>query len=203
MVAEWGSERELPGLPPCRPQQWAKWSLWPSWADNSPYIRSTEIWPCLLASWHIFAQTLMNIHWHIIFPCRRIGSVRVEALRRSRQRHPSSSVLRARGEFNASLTKSPSYCCFTVSSSSVGLFETITMALWPTVTIRRNGFIGYALASWLQCDRWRCENLSSHSFYLRAKCNSLSTNYTHHCKLPDLWGYWQSIAHCICLLSYY
>ena len=44
----------------------------------------------------------------------------------------------------------------------------ITLALWLTVTIRRNGFIGYALASGLQRDGCRCENLPSRSFYLRA-----------------------------------
>ena len=46
------------------------------------------------------------------------------------------------------------------------------------MTIRRNGFIGYALALGLQWDGWRCENLSSGSFYLCAKCISLFTNYT-------------------------
>jgi hypothetical protein len=47
-----------------------------------------------------------------------------------------------------------------------------------TVSIRQNWFIGYALASGLQCNGWRCENLSSHSFYLRPKCNSVFTRYT-------------------------
>ena len=39
------------------------------------------------------------------------------------------------------------------------------------------------------CDGWCCENLSSRFFYLRAQCNSLFTNYTHHSKWPDLCGY--------------
>jgi len=52
------------------------------------------------------------------------------------------------------------------------------------------------------CNGWRCENLSSCSFYLRAKCNSLFTNYTHHSKWPDQCGYWQSIARSVRLLSY-
>ena len=38
--------------------------------------------------------------------------------------------------------------------------------MWATVTMRRNGFIGYTLAWGLQCNGWRCENLSSRSFYI-------------------------------------
>jgi len=54
-----------------------------------------------------------------------------------------------------------------VSSRSVGLlFLTNTLALWPTVTIRRNGFIGYTVASSLQCNGRRCEILSSRLFYI-------------------------------------
>jgi len=53
------------------------------------------------------------------------------------------------------------------------------------------------------CNGWRCENPSSRSFYLRPKCNSLLTNYTHHSKWPDLCGYWQSNARSVRLLSYY
>jgi len=79
-----------------------------------------------------------------------------------------------------------------------------TLWWWrPTVTIRRNGLIGHAFASGLQCDGWRCENHSTHSFYPHAKCNSLFTNYTHHSKSPDPCGYWQSIARSVRLLSYY
>jgi len=79
----------------------------------------------------------------------------------------------------------------------------MTLALWPTVTIRRNGFIGYALASGLHSHWWRCANLSSRSFYLRAKCNCLFTKCTHHSKSPHLCGYRQSIARSVRLLSYY
>ena len=35
---------------------------------------------------------------------------------------------------------------------SVCYFTTNSLAMWPTVTIRQNGFRGYALASGLQCD---------------------------------------------------
>jgi len=65
--------------------------------------------------------------------------------------------------------------------------------LWhwrPTVTIRMTGLIGHAFASGLQCDEWRCDNHSTQSFHLRAKCNSLFTNYTHHSKSPVLYGNW-------------
>ena len=80
----------------------------------------------------------------------------------------------------------------------------LTLWWWrTTVTIRRNGFIGHAFASGLHCDGWRCENHPTRSFYLRTKCNSLLPNYTHHSKLPDLCGYWQSIARSVHLLSYY
>ena len=80
---------------------------------------------------------------------------------------------------------------------------TIILALWPTVTIRRNGFIGYGLPSGLQCDGWHYENLSSRSIYVHAKCNSLFTNYKHHSKSPDLCGYWQSITCSVRLLPNY
>jgi len=54
-----------------------------------------------------------------------------------------------------------------ISSRSVGLqFQTDRLTLWPTVTIRRNGFIGYTLPSALQFNGWCCENLSSGSFYI-------------------------------------
>jgi len=78
-----------------------------------------------------------------------------------------------------------------------------TLALWPPVTIRQNGCIGYTLGLGLQCDGWFWQNLSSRSFYLCATCHSLFTIYTHHSKSPDLCGYWQSIARSIRLLYYY
>jgi hypothetical protein len=60
-------------------------------------------------------------HQQKIFPSGRNGSVRVDALRQSRQRHPGGGLLRARRQFNASRSISPSDRCFTVSSDSVGL----------------------------------------------------------------------------------
>jgi len=55
----------------------------------------------------------------------------------------------------------------------------------------------------LKGDGWRWEYLSSRSFYQRAKCHSLFTNYTHHSTSLDLCGYWQSIVRSVRLLSYY
>jgi len=60
-------------------------------------------------------------HQQKIFPTGRNGSVRVDALRQSRQRHPGGGLLRAQRQFNASHSISPSDRCFTVSSCSVGL----------------------------------------------------------------------------------
>jgi len=119
------------------------------------------------------------LHQQKIVPSRRNGSIGVKTVRQSRQRHPSGGLLRTRRQFNGSHSISPSNCCFTSSSRPVGLlFQMITLALWPTVTIRRNGFTCYALALELECNGWCCENLSSRSFYLRAKCNTLFTKYT-------------------------
>jgi hypothetical protein len=59
-------------------------------------------------------------HQQNIIPSRRNGSVRVDALRQRRQRHPGGGLLRARRQFNASHSISPSDRCFTVSSRSVG-----------------------------------------------------------------------------------
>jgi len=98
---------------------------------------------------------------------------------------------------------SPSDCSLTVPSCCVGLlFTTNTLALWPTVTMHRNEFIGYAPASVLQCDGWYCENVSSGSFYLCTKCNSLCPIYTHRSKSPYVCDYWQSITHSVHLMSY-
>jgi hypothetical protein len=128
----------------------------------------------------------------------------VDTLHRSRQSNPCDGILRARGQYNPSHCISPATRCLTLSSCAFGLlFWTITLALWPTVTIRQNVIIGYMLAVELQCNGWHCEDPSSRSFYLHAKCNALFTKYTHHSKLPDLCGYWQSIARSVCLLCYY
>jgi hypothetical protein len=67
------------------------------------------------------ADTVIARHQQKIFPSGRNGSVRVDALRQSRQKHPGGGLLRARRQFNESRSISPSDRCFTVSSRSVGL----------------------------------------------------------------------------------
>ena len=107
-------------------------------------------------------------HQQKTFPSGRNGSGRVDTLCQSRLRHPGGEWLRARHQDDASGHILPSYRSFAVSSRSVGLlYLTNTLALWPTVTIHRNGLIGYPLASGLQCNGWRCENLSSRSLYIK------------------------------------
>jgi len=108
-----------------------------------------NIWSCILGN-----QGFVHInHQQKIFPSGQNGSVRVDTLRQRRQRHPGGGLLPARHQYHASCCISPSDRCFTVSSCSVGLvLSTNALPLWPTVTICRNGFIGYVLASGLQCD---------------------------------------------------
>jgi len=60
-------------------------------------------------------------HQQKTFPSGRNGSVRVDALRQSRQRHPGGGLLRARRQYHASRCTSPSDRCVAVSSRSVGL----------------------------------------------------------------------------------
>jgi hypothetical protein len=77
-------------------------------------------------------------------------SVRADWLRQSCQRHPGGGLLLAQSRYYASRCISPSDRCFAVSSCPVShLLYTSTLALWLTVTIHRNGFIGYTLASGL------------------------------------------------------
>ena len=51
----------------------------------------------------------------------RNGSVRVDALHQSCQRHPGGGLLHAQRQYNASRCISLSDRCFTLSSRSVGL----------------------------------------------------------------------------------
>jgi len=60
-------------------------------------------------------------HQQNIFPSGRNGSVGVDVLRRSCQRHPSGWLLGGRCHINASRSRLPSDHCFTVSSLSVSL----------------------------------------------------------------------------------
>jgi hypothetical protein len=61
------------------------------------------------------------VHQQKNIPFGWYGSVRVDALRQSCQRHPSGALLRARSQYNASRCISPSDRCLTFSLRSVGL----------------------------------------------------------------------------------
>jgi hypothetical protein len=108
----------------------------------------------LSSKWSMRYQLEFQVtHQKQKIPSGRMGSVKVDSLQQSSQRHPGCGLLCARHQLNASRFILPSDRCFTGSSRSVGLlFQTITLAVWPTVTICENEFIGYALASGLQCN---------------------------------------------------
>ena len=119
---------------------------------NRWYALRINQWACSFGMGNY--QDITTISWYghqqKIYPSGRNGSVKVDVLRQSYERQPGSGLLRAQSQFNASLSISSCDCWFTISSRFVGLlFYTITLALWVTVTIRQNGFIGYALASGL------------------------------------------------------
>jgi len=93
------------------------------------------------------------LHQQKTFPFRGNGSVRQDTRHQSHQRYPGGGLLCVRLQYHTSRRISPSDRRFTISSRSVGLlFSTNTLALWPTVTVCLNGFIGYTLASGLQCN---------------------------------------------------
>ena len=83
--------------------------------ESKTILLSPENQPNSVVVWRIL------LHQQKIFPSGRNGSVRVDALRQSRQRHPGGGLLRARPQYHTSRCISPSNCCFTVSSCSVGL----------------------------------------------------------------------------------
>jgi len=69
------------------------------------------------------------------------------------QRHLIRRLLHTRHHLTALHSISSAEHCLRVSSHSVGgQFHTITVAWWTTVTIRRTGFNGDAVASGLLCD---------------------------------------------------
>jgi len=78
-------------------------------------------------------EVKMNIHQQQTFPSGWNGSVRVDALRQSRQRHPGGRLLRARRHYHPSHCISPSDRCFAISSRSVGLYiSKMYFSLWKT-----------------------------------------------------------------------
>ena len=68
------------------------------------------------------------LHQQKTFPSGRNGSVRVDALRQSRQRHPGGGLLRAQRRYHVPRCISPSDRRFAVSSRSVGLYARHTLS---------------------------------------------------------------------------
>ena len=84
--------------------------------------QSSPVSPMLFAmSTSGLSKSVKEYHQQKSFPSGRNGSVRVDALRQSRQRHHAGGLLRARRQDHASRRISPSDRRFTVSSRSVGL----------------------------------------------------------------------------------
>jgi len=70
-----------------------------------------------LRPWHKLCGKLNAIHQQKTFPSGRNGSVRVDALRQSCQRHPGGRLLRAWRQYHASRCTLPSDRSFAVSFS--------------------------------------------------------------------------------------
>jgi len=118
-----------------------EWDMYHLWIDNGCKIsivnghsssagnlipsRRTNDYPLMLRwviPWEMRCRQHQSImHQQKTFPSGRNGSVRVDALRQSRQRHPGGRLLRARRQYNASRCISPSDRGFAVSSRSVGI----------------------------------------------------------------------------------
>jgi len=158
-----------------------------SWDSNTAVLESTmTLWSMTSEHCSIIRNTQQKQN---TFPSGRNGYVGVDGPRLSRQRDPGWGLHPAQCQYHSSRGISPSNRCFAVSSRSVGLlFWMNTLALWRTVTIRRNGFIGYTLESGLQCNGWRCENVSLHSFYISLEAHRMVRRYD----TTRLWGSTQS-----------
>jgi len=68
-----------------------------------------------------YTETQNPLHQQKTFPSGRNGSIRVDALRQSRQGHPGGRLLRAQRQYHTSRCISPSNRRVAVSSRSVGL----------------------------------------------------------------------------------
>jgi len=120
----------------------------PKYQDSGLSCKRLITW--LQSASNIYILPLQVRHQQKTFPCGRNGCVRVDPLCQSRQRHVGGGLLLAQRRYYASRCMSPSDRCFAVSSHAVTLLLfTNTLALWSTVTIHRNGFIGYTLAAGL------------------------------------------------------
>jgi len=92
-----------------------------SFTMNCPISDGITI--CCFDSKNGWLSALFHRNWHKekLFPTGRNGSVRVDAVRQSRQRHPGGGLLCAWHKYLSSHCISPSQRRFYVSSRSVGL----------------------------------------------------------------------------------
>jgi len=99
---------------------------WPKWQTKLSKLvdKDFDISEFHQGRWNRY----LMLHQQKTFPSGRNGSVRVDALRQSRQRHPSGGLLRAWRQYPASRCISPSNRRFAVSSCSVGLYEMHTLS---------------------------------------------------------------------------
>ena len=92
-------------------------------------------------------------HQQKTFPSGRNGSVRVDALRQSGQRHPGGGLLRAMRQHQASRSISPSDHRFAVSFHSVGLYEIHTLSL-PSSDLTRSFYDVVDLCNFVDPRSW-------------------------------------------------
>jgi len=131
-----------------------------------------QLTQCIHRGWHQLYQHahLVNhvLHQHKTFPSRKDGSFRVDPLRQGRQRHPGGRSLHVQRQCHVChvaycppITVSPVLLALSVCSFKPTLWR--CSELWPYVRI-------HSLGTGLHRDcnaMWRCENLSSHSFYIK------------------------------------
>jgi hypothetical protein len=137
-------------------------------------------------------------------PSRQNGSVNVDAIRQSRQRHRGGGLLRSQNWCHTSCRILP--CNRRIMLSFCSVSHQLWMnawVLWQTVTPCPNGLTEYELASWIQSNGWGCKNHFSRSVYQHAQCNSLFPNHSQYSKLPDLGAYWHSFTRLVYLLYCY
>jgi len=133
-------------------------------------------------------QNMRGCHQQKTFLSGQNGSVRVDVLRQSRQRHPGGRLLHALHQYHVSRCISPSDRHFAVSSRSVGLYEIhtlsfrsfdLTCAFYDDVNLRncvdrRGRVVSYLLTlilrSLSQVDSW-----SSHGEIERDDLTSCSS----------------------------
>jgi hypothetical protein len=162
---------------------------------NSVYIHYMAQWQCLTEGTIKYMQNLLgkfhchNISKKLFRPGAMATSEWTRSVRAVRDIPLAAYSAPGIKTLHQVAYRPPNAVSLFLLALSVSYFKRTLWHWRPTVTIHWNWFIGHALESGLQCDGWHCEKLSARSIYLRAKCNSLFTNRTHHSKSPYLCGY--------------